>query len=182
MAGPPNPFAGLAQAQNQRNGTTNRGGRGGRGRLSPFQPKNPNAPPPTTATAPSSGDTKPRGRGRGRATSTRGPTRGRGGPTGHVNVSRNKPESNGASELPFTQPKSNKWIAPSPFGVQASQTKSPFTSNGSFGAPGFGGFGSQQAATTKKPAVNGAKRAVPVEDASVLNSYTERYEQVGVSG
>ncbi|BCR85900.1 putative leucine permease transcriptional regulator (SAC3) [Aspergillus chevalieri] len=178
MAGPPNPFAGLAQAQNQRNGTTNRGGRGGRGRLSPFQPKNPNAPPSTTATAPSSGDTKPRGRGRGRATSTRGSTRGRGGPTGHVNVSRNKPESNGASELPFTQPKSNKWIAPSPFGVQASQTKSPFTSNGSFGAPGFGGFGSQQAATTKKPAVNGAKRAVPVEDASVLNSYTERYEQL----
>ncbi|OJJ80249.1 putative leucine permease transcriptional regulator (SAC3) [Aspergillus glaucus CBS 516.65] len=183
MAGPPNPFAGLAQAQNQRNGTSNRGGRGGRGRPSPFQPKNPNAPPFTTPTAPSAGDNKPRGRGRGRATSTRGFTRGRGGPTGHVNASRNKPESNGASESPFAQPKSDKWIAPpapalSPFGVQTSQTKSPFSSNGSFGGPGFGGFGSQQAVTTKKPVVNGATGAVPVEDASVLSGYTERYEQL----
>lgn len=189
MAGPPNPFAGLAQAQNQRSGTTNREERGGRGRPSPFQPKTPNASLSTTPTAPSSGDTKPRGRGRGRATSTRGFTRGRGGPTGHVNASRNKPESNGTSELPFTRAKSNKWIAPpapapapSPFGVQTSQTKSPFALNGSSGAPRFGGVKSQQVATTKKPVVNGTTGAVPVEDASILNSFTERYEQVSISG
>lgn len=80
----------------------------------------------------------------------------------------------------------NKWIAPpapalSPSGVQTSQTKSPFASNGSFGGPGFGGFGSQQAVTTKKPVMNGATGVVPVEDASTLSSYTERYEQVGVA-
>lgn len=80
----------------------------------------------------------------------------------------------------------NKWIAPpapapSPSGVQTSQTKSPFASNGSFGGPDFGGFGSQQAVTTKKPVMNGATGAVPVEDASTLSSYTERYEQVGVA-
>lgn len=110
--------------------------------------------------------------------------RGRGGPTGNFNASRNKPESNGTSESSFAQSKSNKWIAPpapSPFGVQTSQTKSPFASNGSLGDVGFGGFGSQPAVTTKKPVVNGATGAVPVEDVSVLSGYTERYEQVGVA-
>lgn len=189
MAGPPNPFAGLAQAQSQRNGTTARGGRGGRSRPSPFQPRNPNAPPSTAPATAASGDIKPRGRGRGRAPSTRGFARGRGAGTAYANASRNKPESNIASESPFAQLKQNKPTpspspAPSPFGGQASQIESPFALNGtgghaSFGTSGFGELG----VTATKPVMNGgATGAVPIEDASILNSYNERYEQVGVFG
>lgn len=192
MAGPPNPFAGLAQSQSQRNGAaTGRGGRGGSfGRPS----HNPGAP------------SRPRGRGRGGAASGMRSARGRG--AGTVNNA----SSSRKSESPFAQLKQNKSTpspspapapapapAPSPFGGQTSQHKSPFSSissngaaggNGPFGAPSFGGSATavdssrdpRRPATATTPVMNGATgSAVPVEDASILNSYNECYEQVRAS-
>ena len=181
MAGPPNPFAGLAQSQSQRNGAT--AGRGGRGGSFGRPSSNP------------SGPSRPRGRGRGGAAAGMRSARGRGaGTVNNASISR-KPES------PFSQLKQNKSTpspspspapAPSPFGGQMSQQKSPFASNGAaggngpFGAPSFGGSATavdssrdpRRPATTTTPVMNGATGAVPVEDASILNSYNERYEQV----
>lgn len=123
-------------------------------------------------------------------------SRGRG--AGTFNIPRHKPESVGASESPFSQLKQNKQSSspspsPSPFGGQTSRQQSPFGLGGAGGAggdaswaPSFGGSASvvdksrdprKQAA----PISNGAKSSdVPVEDTAVLNSYNERYEQVGL--
>lgn len=192
MAGPPNPFAGLAQTQAQRNGqTAGRGGRGGPafGQPSPFQAKNPNAnsvPPSRPA---------PRGRGRGGASLNARSARGRG--AGMVNTSRNKNESTTNSGSPFAHLKpdnksgpSSSSPSPSPFG-QAPQRQSPFPSTGAgvgpFGSAGFGGSSSvvdssRDPRKKTAPITNGAMgSAVPVEDVSVLSSYTERYEKVSIS-
>ena len=184
MAGPPNPFAGLAQSQSQRNGAT--AGRGGRGGSFGRPSSNP------------SGPSRPRGRGRGGAASGMRSARGRG--AGTVNNA----SSSRKTESPFAQLKQNKSTpspspspapAPSPFAGETSQQKSPFSSifsngaaggNGPFGAPSFGGSATavdssrdpRRPATTTTPVMNGATGAVPVEDASILNSYNERYEQV----
>lgn len=117
-------------------------------------------------------------------------SRGRG--AGTFNMPRHKPESVGASESPFSQLKQNKQ-SPSPFGGQPSRQQSPFGLSGAGGAggdaswaPSSGGSASvvdksrdprKQAA----PISNGARSSdVPVEDTAVLNSYNERYEQVGL--
>ena len=102
-----------------------------------------------------------------------------------VNAPRHKHESATNSGSPFAQLKpSNKSSSspspsPSPFGGQTSQQQqSPF------GSTGFGGSGSLVDASRdprKKTALatNGdTGTAVPTEDASILNSYNERYEQV----
>lgn len=202
MAGPPNPFAGLAQTQAQRNGqTAGRGGRGGPvfGQPSPFQAKNPSA-----NSNPSSGSA-PRGRGREGASSNPRSARGRG--AGMANSSRHKNESTANSSSPFAQLKPNNnninnnkparsSPSPSPFGQapHASKRQSPFSSTGSgagagagpFGSTGFGASSSVVDSSRdprKKPApvTNGAMgSSVPVEDPSSLSSYTERYEQVSI--
>ena len=203
MAGPPNPFAGLAQTQAQRNGqTAGRGGRGGPvfGQPSPFQAKNPHAnSAPSSGSAPrDSTRPAPRGRGRGGVSSNMRSARGRG--AGMANTSRHKNESTTNSGSPFAQLKPNNKPgrassspSPSPFGQapQASQRKSPFSSTGAnagpFGSAGFGGSSSvvdssRDPRKKTAPVTNGATgSAVPVEDSSVLNSYTERYEQVSLS-
>ena len=190
MAGPPNPFAGLAQSQSQRNGAA--AGRGGRGGSFGRPSSNP------------SGPSRPRGRGRGGAAAGMRSARGRG--AGTVNNA----SSSRKTESPFAQLKQNKSTpspspspapAPSPFAGETSQQKSPFSSifsngaaggNGPFGAPSFGGSATAvdssrdprrpATTTTTTPVMNGATgSAVPVEDASILNSYNERYEQVRVS-
>ena len=199
MAGPPNPFAGLAQTQAQRNGTTTGHGGGGArggpsfGRQSPFQAKNlnsnfgaPSGPAPRDTTRP------PRGRGRGGVSSGMRSARGRG--AGMVNAPRHKHESATNSGLPFAQLKpSNKSSSspspsPSPFGGQTSQQQQPpFGSGGGFGSfdsTGFGGSGSLVDASrdprkrTALAANGDTGTSVPTEDASILNSYSERYEQV----
>lgn len=116
-------------------------------------------------------------------------SRGRG--AGTFNMPRRKPESVGASESPFSQLKQNKQSpSPSPFGGQPSRQQSPFGSGGaggdaSFGAPSFGGSASvvDKSRDPRKQSVpisNGVKgSAVPIEDTAALNSYNERYEQVG---
>lgn len=200
MAGPPNPFAGLAQTQAQRNGqTAGRGGRGGPvfGQPSPFQAKNPNANsvPPSGLASRDSTRSAPRGRGRGGASSNVRSARGRG--AGMVNTSRNKNESATNPGSPFAHLKpdnksgpSSSSPSPSPFG-QAPQRQSPFPSTGAgvgpFSSAGFGGSSSvvdssRDPRKKTAPIANGATgSAVPVEDVSVLSSYTERYEKVSIS-
>ncbi|RAL02125.1 putative leucine permease transcriptional regulator (SAC3) [Aspergillus ibericus CBS 121593] len=175
MAGPPNPFAGLGQ----RNGPAGSAGRGRGGSANrPFQANNTNPPR----------DTKPRGRGRGASSATRA-GRGQGRGAGLANNSwRNKsasqPGSAGSTPSPFA-PLKQTAPASSPFAAQASQQSSPFAGFGKaspspFGAPSldgpaansFTGFPSQQSS------IGAIGSNVPVEDVSLLSSYTERYEQL----
>lgn len=193
MAGPPNPFAGLTQTQAQRNGTAaGRGGSGGgRGgpsfrRQSPFQTKNLNSNPgASSGPAPRDNTRPPRGRGRGVSSGMR-PARGRS--AGMVSAPQHRHDSATNSESPFAQLKpSNKSgpspsPSPSPFGGQMSQQRqSPFASGsgaGSFGSAGSGSMVDASRDPRKKAAKGATGIAVSIEDASILTSYNERYEQV----
>jgi hypothetical protein len=173
MAGPANPFAGLAQ----KDGTKAPAGRGRGGsfsRATPYQSKSSNA----------------RGRGRGASSAMRY-LRGHGRGAGPATNTWRKPDSNaapaGAAASPFSQLKQSQ--PSSPFGGQAPQQKPAFSgmANGSSGAFGIpSGFAGSMVDSSRDPRLqfssNGTKgvdgSAVPVEDMAVLNSYNDRYERV----
>ncbi|KAF4215506.1 hypothetical protein CNMCM8980_007047 [Aspergillus fumigatiaffinis] len=173
MAGPANPFAGLAQ----KDGTKAPAGRGRGGsfsRATPYQSKSSNA----------------RGRGRGASSAMRS-LRGHGRGAGPATNTWRKPDSNaapaGAAASPFSQLKQSQ--PSSPFGGQAPQQKPAFSgmANGSSGAFGIpSGFAGSMVDSSRDPRLqfssNGTKgvdgSAVPVEDMAVLNSYNDRYERL----
>jgi len=168
MAGSSSPFAGLSQVDGAA-GSTGRG-RGFHGRSASQPSKTPQA----------TRGSNTRGRGRGTSPATRA---GRGkGPAS--NTWRRKPEANTTQESsssPFAQLKQNN-----PFS-SVSNGQSPLNPAArSFGAPrtptGLGKMvvDSSRDVTRQmqtRPPVNGATD-VPVEDASVLNWYNSRFEQV----
>ncbi|RAL14206.1 putative leucine permease transcriptional regulator (SAC3) [Aspergillus homomorphus CBS 101889] len=182
MAGPANPFLGLGQRDGSA-GPAGRGRGGGpTGRSTPYQPK------ANSATR----DPRLRGRGRG-ASAVRG-TRGHGrGASAGNNVWRKQAEPQAESAAiassPFGQSKQSAPSSATP-PVQSSPSPSPFAgfgkaSPGSFGTPssfagaqnGGGNTVSQRQPFAQQP--NGAMGAnVPVEDASLLSSYTDRYEKL----
>lgn len=179
MAGPVNPFAGLGQ----KDGPAGSAGRGRGGSSNrPFQPRNTNPPR----------DTRPRGRGRGASSTTRA-GRGQGrGASSASNTWRNKSASQpgpaGSTTSPFAQTKQMA-PTPSPFASQVSQQSSPFAGFGKaspspFGAPSLNGPGGAPSSTgfhresSPKPSAGATGSNIPVEDVSLLSSYTERYEQV----
>jgi hypothetical protein len=193
MASPFNPFAGRGQrgAAQGAQGFTGRGRGTNTGLTSTYAPRGTGAPRAGRA----------RGRGRGSTTWTaRG--RGRGAPNGIVNGTHQNGEGNKPTGMhsPFAQINQQNPIA-SPFGGQPCQ-ESPFsrTPNGS-PAPTISSSSSQPQPTNpfSQPTVNspfsqtsahmntqasagltGAAppSTVPVENASTMNSYQERYEQV----
>lgn len=155
MAGPSSPFASLAGQQNGAPATAGRG-RGAHGR-SPFQSKNPNAT--------RGGNVRGRGRGMSAARSGRG--RGATSNTWH-----RKPETNAnTGGSPFGQPKQNNPIARAGSG-SGGRRMSPGGVDGTM----VDSSRDPRRLTSTTP-VNGTGGA-PVEDASVLSRYSERYEQV----
>ncbi|PYI00794.1 nuclear pore complex protein An-Sac3 [Aspergillus sclerotiicarbonarius CBS 121057] len=178
MAGPPNPFAGLGQ----KDGPAGSAGRGRGGSANrPFQPKTTNPPR----------DTKPRGRGRGASSATRsGRGQGRGANLAS-NTWRNKSASQSASVGSTVSPFAPvKQMAPtsSPFAGQVSQQNSPFAGFGKaspspFAAPSLNGLGANSftgfhGEPSQKSTIGATGSSIPVEDISLLSSYTERYEQL----
>lgn len=165
MATPFNPFA----RRGQRAGATGASGRG-RGsalnaRSASFQPKNPNTPQ----------QSKPRGLGRGARSA-----RGRGAAVSGSNTSTSHtvagPSMSGSINSPFAQLNQKKSFS-SVFGGQASQQKPGFLgpTNGVATSNYTNGASKSFQANTMGEGIGGS---VPVEDASVLNHYHERYEQV----
>lgn len=174
MAGPPNPFAGLGQVDGSAASVGR--GRGTQGRAGSHVSRNP---------GPSRGG-HPRGRGRGGPPAGRS-GRGRGGPTS--NTWRRKPESipaNEPSDSPFAQMKQHRSESPFSCGQPPSSRSSPFGSV----AKGPGGLGMASSFENRvdpsrdprlrAPAqpVNGTG-GIPVENPAILNSYNDRFEQVG---
>ncbi|PYH41729.1 putative leucine permease transcriptional regulator (SAC3) [Aspergillus saccharolyticus JOP 1030-1] len=180
MAGPANPFSGLGQRDGSADSASR--GRGGlSSRSTPYQPK-------ANSVA---RDPRLRGRGRG-ASAVRG-TRGlgRGASTGS-NVWRKQPEqqadSAGVASSPFGQLKQPAPSSASP-SAQPSPSPSPFAGFGkaspaSFGAPSnfsgapFGGTAASHGQVFAQPTNGGPGANVPVEDAALLGSYTDRYEKL----
>lgn len=176
MAGPPNPFTGLGQVDGSAASVGR--GRGTQGRAGSHVSRNP---------GPSRGG-QLRGRGRGGPPAGRS-GRGRGGPTS--NTWRRKPEPTPANESassPFAQMKQQQHKSGSPLsgGQPSSSQSSPFGSV-TKGSSGFGmasnfenTVDSSRDPRLRAPAqsVNGTG-SIPVEDAAILNSYNDRFEQVG---
>lgn len=170
MAGPLNPFAGISQVDGP--ATSGGRGRGNHGRAGAHVSRNPNAP--------RGGHHRGRGRGgppAGRAGRGRGAT---------SNTWRRKSDStpgNESSGSPFAQLKQNK--PASPFGGPPSQN-SPFGQAAK--TPGWPGAASKLGGSvdsSRDPRLGGSRRptngtgGIPVENATILNRYNDRYEQVG---
>jgi hypothetical protein len=182
MATPFNPFAGRGQRAGAQGvqASTGRGRGTNAGYSSTYTPRGTSAPRAGRA----------RGRGRGPSTWTaRG--RGRGAAQGNVGTQQTG-ERTKPSEVnsPFAQLNQQKAIA-SPFGAQSAQaspfsrtpntTPPPNLSNSSSQPKTVNPFAKTIANTAiSRSTINMAPQggAVPVEDASTLNSYQERYDQV----
>ncbi|RAK74262.1 putative leucine permease transcriptional regulator (SAC3) [Aspergillus fijiensis CBS 313.89] len=159
MAGPANPFSSIGQRDGSA-GSAGRGRGGPSGRSTPYQP---NA---NTATR----DPRLRGRGRG-ASAAEQPAE----------------PATGASS-PFGQPKKLASSSATP-PAQPSPSPSPFAGFGkaspvSFGTPSSfsgaqnGGNVASPRQPFAQPTSGATSAAVPVEDAALLSSYTDRYEQL----
>lgn len=111
------------------------------------------------------------GRGRGAGAATTGAPQ-----PGILNAGTHKPE---IATSPFAQVKQSQ-PSTNPFGGQPAQRKSPFpgmtngTAHARHGAPSQG----PQKQSLGRGAGNGMMQPVPVEDASIMASYHERYDQV----
>ncbi|KAJ5319180.1 uncharacterized protein N7506_011884 [Penicillium brevicompactum] len=200
MASPFNPFA--APARGQRGGAQGSTGRG-RGTTAGFGSTN----APRGSGAPRAG--RARGRGRGSATwiaPGRGRGRGRGTANGAVNGTTHQSaegtQPNGVHS-PFAQPSQQSQVA-SPFGTQPAQD-SPFSrtpngtpplssTNPSLQPPSVNPFQhpttnnpfAQQSSNMASPAPSGFAGGaqqdppVPIEHASAMNMYQERYDQLKI--
>lgn len=115
------------------------------------------------------------GRGRGAGAATTGAPQ-----PGILNAGTNKPE---IARSPFAQVKQSQPPA-NPFGGQPTQRKSPFpgmtngTAHAHGSARGAPGQGPQEPSLGRGAGGNGMMQPVPVEDASIMASYHERYDQV----
>ncbi|KAF7591252.1 hypothetical protein BBP40_001813 [Aspergillus hancockii] len=179
MAGPSNPFAGSDQKVGT-TGTAGRGHGGASGRQAPYQAKSGNA----------AQNVRGRGRGRGALTAPRA-ARGHGRGGGVAGNTWRKPESNNGptapSASPFAQLKQSQ-PPPSPFAAQNVSPKPSFPGFGKaslFSTPST--FDGTHIDTSRDPRKwpsstrpNGiaSGSSTPVEDATVLNSYNDRYEQL----
>ncbi|KAJ5573879.1 uncharacterized protein N7459_008306 [Penicillium hispanicum] len=176
MASPFNPFgSGRGQRGGTATGTASTTGRGRgapAGRGSQFQSRGGFAPRAS----------KHRGRGRGSISQS---FRGRGAGASHAGAPTTETSSPAATNSPFAQLNKEKPV-PSPFGGnQTVQAKSPFpASSNTTAAPTFNSH-SQPLSGKRFPtqglangAISGPAQPVPVEDASVMARYNERYEQV----
>lgn len=121
---------------------------------------------------------------------TQGVGRGRGaGPGGaadapHLSTSTADTDSSASTSSPFTR-LNQQGPAVNPFGGQQTQRKSPFssmanarTTSATSGAARGTSRQNIQTQLLGATAGDGSMQAIPVEDASILASYHERYEQV----
>lgn len=152
----------------------------GRGRVSSGRPA-----PYRGRSSTGAGDLRARGRGRGNLPAAR-PGRGRGVSSpgsAASNTPRNKrenPSATASSDSPFAGLKQSKPFS-SMFGGKASQQR-----GGTFGMPS--NFDGTSVDLNRDPRRRVSARtakvksgvSIPVEDASVLNKYNERYEEVGI--
>ncbi|PYI20768.1 hypothetical protein BO99DRAFT_472714 [Aspergillus violaceofuscus CBS 115571] len=177
MAGPANPFSGIGQRDGSA-GSAGRGRGGPSGRSTPYQPK------ANTATR----DPRLRGRGRG-ASAVRGTRgQGRGAGTGN-NVWRKQAEQPAdpatVASSPFGQPKklassspAPPALSPSPFAGFGKASPVSFGTPSSFSGAQNGGNVASQRQPFAQPTNGAISATVPVEDAALLSSYTDRYEQL----
>ncbi|KAL2818461.1 SAC3/GANP/Nin1/mts3/eIF-3 p25 family-domain-containing protein [Aspergillus cavernicola] len=190
MAGPANPFAVLHQTGGAASST-------GRGRGGAFSRPTPSQPRGASTNVPQDINFRGRGRGRGAYTGARGGSgyvRG-GGAAGNT-WRGNKPEAQASSTAPtasspFAQLGQNQPAAP-PVTGQAHLQKPPFSGFGRgsprppFGAPSDRGgtIVNSNRDPRKRPVANptnGVPGAnVPVEDASTMGSYNDRYEKLKI--
>ncbi|KAL1860152.1 actin cytoskeleton and mitosis protein [Paecilomyces lecythidis] len=185
MGGPANAFASLLSGQKGRGGSANVQGRGGsQNRAGPYQSKSSNAVR----------ETKTRGRGRGAGATTK-PGRGRGNAatgSGDGRASQGTNETTPGNTL-FAQLKQGKpSVFGQPSGPPLQSNASPFAGiakgPGAFGTPSNvdGVVGSSSIDRTRDPRhrpatkskTDGKPGSIPVEDATVMNSYHERYERL----
>ncbi|KAL4940741.1 SAC3/GANP/Nin1/mts3/eIF-3 p25 family-domain-containing protein [Aspergillus oleicola] len=187
MASPANPFAALHQAQADGAASST-----GRGRGSPFRGASSSQPRGGSSSAPFRG----RGRGRGApgaARAGRGNTRGVGAAGNIWRTNKAEQQAGTTAALttssPFAQLKQGPPSA-SPGAAPAPQQKPAFTGFGrgsstSFGTPSTrGGTGNARGGSrgfpSGKPTNGVAGSSVPVEDASAIGSYNDRYEQLKI--
>ncbi|RDW74332.1 putative leucine permease transcriptional regulator (SAC3) [Aspergillus mulundensis] len=197
MATPANPFAALHQNQTDGAATSTGRGRGGPFRgATPFQPRGGSARGGSTFPPRGGSSNVPtvrgRGRGRGRgappATRAGRGARGAGAPsnTWRANKSEQPSTSTPSVSSPFAQLNQNQPSA-SPATAPTPQQKPAFSGFGRasptpFEAPSNrGGAASIARAPPQPRPTNGVTATnVPVEDASAMGNYTDRYEQLKV--
>ncbi|KAF9894057.1 hypothetical protein FE257_009030 [Aspergillus nanangensis] len=182
MAGPANPFAVI---QNQRDGMTGPAGRGRGGEST--------RPTPNQANVSSTPrDPNYRGRARGTGRGSRGRGRGRG--SGPVNNTWRKPESNPAASsspshaLKQNRPPTSSFGQPSqPMQVMSSPgvaLASPFASRSHFDGTSIDSSRDPRKLPVSRASsgtsTHGNGSSVPVENASTMGSYNDRYERLKV--
>ncbi|KAL4900161.1 SAC3/GANP/Nin1/mts3/eIF-3 p25 family-domain-containing protein [Aspergillus multicolor] len=201
MATPANPFAALHQ--NQTDGAATSTGRE-RGRGGPFSGATPFQPRGGSAFQPRGGSSngptvRGRGRGNGRArgapTATRAGRGARGAGATNNTWRANKAEQQTTSAPTFSSPfaqlnqsQASTSPATSPATIPTPQQKPSFSGFGrasptSFGAPSSRGgtaFNARASPQQSRPTNGVTATSVPVEDASAMGKYTDRYEQLKV--
>ncbi|KAL6233837.1 hypothetical protein BDW75DRAFT_214053 [Aspergillus navahoensis] len=193
MATPANPFAALHQ--NQTDGAASSIGRG-RGRGGQFRGATSVQPRGASGFQPRGGNSNVsnvRGRGRGRGAHSARADRGARGAgatsnTWRVNKTEQQSTSTPSTASPFSQLKQNQPI-PSPATGPTAEQKPPFSGFGR-ASPTLFGAQSHRGGTTftarvsqQSPAnpTNGVTAtSVPVEDASAMGNYNDRYEQLKI--
>ncbi|KAL2794994.1 SAC3/GANP/Nin1/mts3/eIF-3 p25 family-domain-containing protein [Aspergillus keveii] len=187
MASPANPFAVLHQTDGAAS-STGRGRGGSLNRPPAFQPRG------GSANVPFNPSLRGRGRGRGASTATRAGRGNARGASSAANLWRGGQKAEGQTRAasPFAQLKqtSAATTSPAPATGPPSQQKPAFSGLGRGSPRPFGAAPSTRGGTTvnsardprikphSRPINEGPRNGVPVEDVSLVGSYSDRYEQL----